>query len=40
MEKVEAEMYKKQAAVIQQKRGWDEEAARTLLKLGLVYTSA
>jgi len=36
----EAEMYYKQAAAIQQKRGWDEEAARTLLKLGLVYTAA
>jgi ABC-type oligopeptide transport system substrate-binding subunit len=36
----EAEMYYKRAAAIQQKRGWDEEAARTLLKLGLVYTAA
>jgi len=36
----EAEMYYKRAATIQQKQGRNEEAARTLLKLGLVYTAA
>ena len=37
---VEAERFYKQAVAILEQRGSDEEAARTLLKLGLVYTTA